>query len=83
MLFNSLEFLAFFAIFYCVYLALFRAHKVQNLWLLVGSYLFYGWWDWRFLGLLLVSTVIDYAVGRRLHVTEDAPAATPASSDED
>src|SRR5262249_51533508 len=35
-------------------------HKAQNVFLLVASYFFYGWWDWRFLGLILASTVVDY-----------------------
>ena len=34
--------------------------RPQNLMLLAASYFFYGWWDWRFLGLILISTVVDY-----------------------
>src|SRR5207244_2744902 len=41
----------------------------QNVMLLVASYVFYGWWDWRFLGLLFFSTALDYGVGLAL----DAP----------
>ena len=66
MLFNSLEFAAFFAIFYVAYLLLFRWRRLQNVLLLVASYVFYGWWDWRFLSLIAISTVVDYAVGRGL-----------------
>ena len=61
MLFNSIEFIIFFALVYCAYLALpFRA---QNYMLLVASYIFYGWWDVRFLFLVAVSTTVDFWVG--------------------
>jgi D-alanyl-lipoteichoic acid acyltransferase DltB (MBOAT superfamily) len=46
-------------------------HGAQNALLLVASYLFYGAWDWRFLGLLVVSTVVDYGVGIGLGATTD------------
>jgi alginate O-acetyltransferase complex protein AlgI len=39
-------------------------HKLQNIFLLIASYVFYGWWDWRFLSLLLFSTVIDFVCAR-------------------
>ncbi len=58
MVFNSITFLIFLAI---VLLAYYRLpHRGQNILLLVASYVFYGWWDWRFLGLLLFSTFFDY-----------------------
>ena len=38
-------------------------HRWQNRMLLVASYVFYGWWDWRFLGLILFSSLVDYACG--------------------
>ncbi len=72
MLFNSLIFLAFFAIVYTLYLLSRRWFRVQNVLLLVASYVFYGWWDWRFLSLIAISTVIDYTVGRALGSTDDA-----------
>ena len=40
-----------------------RRAKAHQLFLLVASYIFYGAWDWRFLGLILFSTVLDYSVG--------------------
>jgi len=43
----------------------------QNMFLLVASYYFYGAWDWRFTSLLMVSTVVDYFVGQRLHLATD------------
>ncbi len=62
MVFNSFEFFIFLflvlIIYYCI------NQKSQNLFLLAASYLFYGWWDWRFLGLLAVSTLVDYNVAR-------------------
>ncbi len=61
MLFNSLEFLIFLVVVYAAYRVLpFRA---QNWMLLVVSYVFYGWWDWRFLFLMILSTSIDYWTG--------------------
>lgn len=62
MIFNSLEFAVFFAVVYGLYLLL--PHRGQNFLLLVASYTFYGFWDWRFLGLLLLSTVVDYVLAQ-------------------
>jgi len=56
--FNSLTFLLFFLIVFPVYWSL--PHRAQNLWLLAASYVFYGWWNWAFLSLILISTVVDY-----------------------
>ena len=61
MLFNSLEFLVFLTIVYALYRVL--PFRLQNYMLLAASYVFYGWWDWRFLFLTAFSTVIDYWVG--------------------
>lgn len=64
MLFNSFQFLVFFIIVYSLYL-LFN-HKWQNRLLLVASYVFYGAWDWRFLSLIVISTVLDYICGLKI-----------------
>lgn len=56
--FNSLTFCLFFIIIYSLYLVL--NHRWQNRLLLAASYVFYGWWDWRFLSLLGISTLVDY-----------------------
>ena len=56
MLFNSLVFLVFFAVVMALYRVL--SHRGQNALLLAASYLFYGWWDWRF---LLAALVLDRA----------------------
>jgi D-alanyl-lipoteichoic acid acyltransferase DltB (MBOAT superfamily) len=42
----------------------------QNVWLLSASYLFYGWWDWRFLSLIWISTLVDYICGRRIEAND-------------
>ena len=69
MLFNSFTFGAFFVIVYSLYLVL--NHKWQNRMLLVASYIFYGAWDWRFLSLILFSTVLDYTCGIKINKSED------------
>ncbi len=69
MLFNSFIFLFFLALVVPAYYYLPR--RLRNPFLLVSSYVFYGYWDWRFCGLLLVSTLVDYFVGWRLYHTED------------
>ena len=72
MLFNSLEFLLFLPLVFAAYWILNRwtdravGLRAQNLLVLVASYVFYGWWDWRFLGLLAFSTAVDYFVGLQM-----------------
>jgi alginate O-acetyltransferase complex protein AlgI len=64
MLFNSIEFLLFLPIIFVLYWFVFdKKLKYQNLLILVSSYVFYGWWDYRFLSLILLSTVVDYFIG--------------------
>ena len=57
MVFNSLHFVGFFLVVYALYRVL--PHRAQNWLLLAPSYYFYAAWDWRFLGLLVGSTVVD------------------------
>lgn len=64
MLFNSPEFIVFFVLVYLVYVAL--PFRLQNIMLLVASYIFYGWWDARFLFLVALSTTVDFWVGLML-----------------
>lgn len=67
MLFNSLDFALFLPIVFILYWFVFcRNLKMQNLLIVVASYVFYGWWDWRFLSLIFFSTLIDYFIGRAL-----------------
>jgi len=64
MLFNSIDFAIFLPIVFALFWFVVNQNlKVQNLLLVGASYLFYGWWDWRFLGLILLSTIIDYSIG--------------------
>jgi len=71
MLFNSLTFGVFFALLLPAYFALRDRLRAQNALLLVASYLFYGWWDWRFLGLVAASTGVDFLAARAI---ADGPA---------
>lgn len=64
MLFNSIAFLLFFPIVFLFYwLIPNKKVTLQNIILLVASYIFYGWWDWRFLSLILFSTIVDFTLG--------------------
>lgn len=75
MLFNSFEYLLFLPTAFVLYWFVFgRNLKLQNLLLVVLSYVFYGWWDWRFLSLILFSTIVDYIVGLQLHKAGDKKA---------
>jgi D-alanyl-lipoteichoic acid acyltransferase DltB (MBOAT superfamily) len=69
MLFNSWIFIAFFLVVLGFYYRL--GLRGQNVMLLVASYVFYGWWDYRFTGLLVVSTLTDYVAGLLLAGTDD------------
>ena len=70
MLFNSLGFAVFFVIVFSLYISF--NHKWQNRMLLVASYVFYGAWDWRFLSLIFISTVLDYVCGLKIYESRDA-----------
>ena len=72
MLFNSLEFAVFLPIVFLLYWFVFQNNlKFQNLLIVLASYLFYGWWDSRFLTLIIFSTLVDYFVGRALGNTSN------------
>lgn len=67
MLFNSFTFLLFLPIVFLLYWFVFQKNlKLQNAFLLLASYVFYAWWDWRFLGLIIASSAVDYWVGLKL-----------------
>lgn len=70
MQFNSFLYIAFLLIVLLLYWNL-RRLQWQNTLLLAASYLFYGSWDWRFLSLILISTLFDYGVGRGLEIITD------------
>jgi alginate O-acetyltransferase complex protein AlgI len=72
MLFNSIDFAIFLPIVFVLYW--FVTHKnlkIQNILIALSSYVFYGWWDWRFLSLILFSTLVDYSVGIGLSKQEN------------
>lgn len=72
MLFNSIDFAIFLPVVFVLYWFITNRNlKLQNFLIVVASYLFYGWWDWRFLLLILFSTVIDYFIGIGLSKQED------------
>ena len=72
MLFNSIDFAIFLPIVFILYwFATGKKLKLQNFLIVTTSYLFYGWWDWRFLSLILFSTVVDYTIGRKLRTEEN------------
>ena len=68
MLFNTLEYFLFLPITFFLYWAI-KETKYQNIFILMSSYVFYGWWDWRFLFLIFLSTVVDYFVAMRIEQT--------------
>jgi alginate O-acetyltransferase complex protein AlgI len=75
--FNSLNFGVFFLIFYIIYLVLLKSHRLQNIWLLAASYLFYAFWDWRFLFVLVGITACSYLVGLSLGALGSAASEKP------
>jgi len=67
MLFNSVDFAIFLPIVFLLYwFVVSKNLKRQNLLIVLASYLFYGWWDWRFLSLIIFSTLVDYTIGIQL-----------------
>lgn len=72
MLFNSIDFAIFLPIVFLLYWFVVNKNlKHQNILILVASYVFYGWWDWRFLSLILFSTIVDYSIGISLSKQEN------------
>lgn len=71
MLFNSFDFAVFLPLVYLLYWILFQKHiKLRNLFLLIASYVFYGFWDWRFLSLILISSLMDYILAMQIHASK-------------
>jgi len=72
MIFNSIDFALFLPIVFILYwFVTKKSLKLQNFLIVAASYLFYGWWDWRFLSLILFSTIVDYTIGRKLKIEEN------------
>nr|WP_299896388.1 MBOAT family O-acyltransferase [uncultured Aquimarina sp.] len=73
MLFNSLDFFIFLPIVFIVYWTLFKKNiKLQNIFILIASYFFYAMWDWRFLFLILASTIVDFIIGPLIHNSDSS-----------
>ena len=71
MLFNSLDFALFLTLVFVLYwFVTNNSLTLQNVLIVVASYVFYAWWDWRFLGLIILSTAVDFIVAKRLQDTE-------------
>ncbi len=71
MLFNSIDFAVFLPIVFTIYWLVNRfSLRFQNGLLVLASYVFYGWWDYRFLSLIILSTLVDYLLGLKLAKAE-------------
>ena len=70
MLFNSFEFIIFLPIVFLLYWNVMRNRKWQNLLILISSYIFYGWWDWRFLILIAITSVCSFLSGLMIEYNE-------------
>ncbi|MDO5566524.1 MAG: MBOAT family O-acyltransferase, partial [Planctomycetia bacterium] len=72
MLFNSVAFAIFLPIVFTLYWMLNDNFRVQNLLLLIASYLFYGWWDWRFLFLIAACSGVNFIAGRLIYQSKSS-----------
>lgn len=71
MAFNSIDYLIFLPLVFLLYWFVFNKKvKIQNLLVLFASYFFYGLWDWRFLFLIIASTIVDYIVANKIYSCE-------------
>ena len=74
MLFNSIEFAIFLPLVFVLYWFVFNRNlKLQNLFVVVASYVFYGWWDWRFLFLIAFTSLCSWGSGLLIKKYEDKP----------
>ena len=72
MFFNSLDFAIYLPIVFVLYWFVTQKNlKLQNALIVIASYVFYGWWDWRFLGLIVFSSLVDYSIGLALKSEEN------------
>lgn len=67
MFFNSLDFAIFFPIVFTLYWLVAKNLVLRNILILGSSYLFYGWWDWRFLILIIISSLVDFIIGIKIY----------------
>ena len=82
MLFNSLDFGIFLPVVAVLYWTVFNRHgvRLRNAFLLACSWFFYGMWDWRFLGLLIFSSTMDYTLGTPISSSTASTAFSPSSA---
>lgn len=78
MLFNSIEFLFFLPIVFILYWILNRNMKLQNLLVVVASYVFYGWWNWRLLMLIALTSFLSWGSGLLIAKSGDTPPCKPS-----
>lgn len=71
MIFNSLEFGIFLITTFVLYWYVLKEFRYQNILILLASYVFYGWWDWRFLSLIFLSTLVDFSITKYLMKTKE------------
>ena len=72
MLFNSIDFAIFLPLVFILYWYVTQRNlKIQNLLIVIASYTFYGWWDWKFLSLIIISTILDFLIGVKLSKEEN------------
>lgn len=71
MLFNSIDFAIFLPLVFLLYWFVFQKNlEIQNVFLIIVSYIFYAWWDWRFVSLIILSSCLDWYVGLRIYNTK-------------
>ena len=74
MLFNSIEFAVFLPVVFLLYWFVFNRNlRLQNLFIVVASYVFYGWWDWRFLLLIAFTTLCSFGSGLLIDKYRNSP----------
>lgn len=73
MLFNSLEFLVFLPVVFALYWFVFKGRKPQNFLIVAASYVFYGWWDWKFLLLIAFTSLCSFLSGKLIGKSEGNP----------
>ena len=71
MLFYSIEYIVFFPIVFILYWLLSKNLKLQNIFVVLASYVFYAWWDWRFLGLLFGMSFVSWLGGKYISVVQN------------
>jgi len=78
-LFPTVTFAVFFMIVLPVSWALMRYQRAWRIWILLASYVFYAWWDWRFVFLLLASTIVNHVLAVAIHRSQRRRACSRAS----